>query len=353
MIGRGRRGDRRRLGAAAGTATAIPQLAAETGLDVDAAYARAGRAARSAAWTAGERLVGLKMGLTSKAKMAQVGVDEVIWGRLTDAMRVPDGGTVDAGRVHPPAGRAGGGVPAGPAARAGRAVGDFARVLAVAPAIELIDSRYADFQFTLPDVIADNTSAAAFVIGPWQSPVPARCWTTSACCWRSTGGWRRSARPRRSSATRAGRSTRASGWPARHGLRLPSRLGLPGRGATAAVPLTAGAVRGSVRAGRRGLGVTASLRAAAVTGPDVVGREGRAARGFPHVRSPAGSSSSPAPQPPAGQHLRRRRGRTSSARPTSTSGRRPGRSSRTSATCCARSAPTWPTWSRSPRTWST
>ena len=47
--------------------------------------------------TAGERLVGLKMGLTSKAKMAQMGVDEVIWGRLTDAMRVPDGGSVDVG----------------------------------------------------------------------------------------------------------------------------------------------------------------------------------------------------------------------------------------------------------------
>jgi 2-oxo-3-hexenedioate decarboxylase len=39
---------------------------------------------------------------------------------------------------------------------------------AVAPALEIIDSRYRDFRFSLPDVIADNTSAAAFVVGEWQ-----------------------------------------------------------------------------------------------------------------------------------------------------------------------------------------
>ena len=40
---------------------------------------------------------------------------------------------------------------------------------AVAPAMEIIDSRYRDFRFTYTDVVADNTSAAAYVIGPWQS----------------------------------------------------------------------------------------------------------------------------------------------------------------------------------------
>src|SRR5690606_15700897 len=44
--------------------------------------------------------------------------------------------------------------------------------VAVAVACEATDSRYADFSFTLPDVIADNTSAAAFVVGPWR-PLPA------------------------------------------------------------------------------------------------------------------------------------------------------------------------------------
>ncbi|KAB1913939.1 2-keto-4-pentenoate hydratase [Micromonospora sp. AMSO31t] len=171
MIGPDIAGIAEKLGAAADTATAIPQLAAETGLDVDTAYA-VQAALLQRRLDRGERLVGLKMGLTSKAKMAQVGVDEVIWGRLTDAMRVPDGGSVDvAGFIHPrvepevaflldrlP--------------EPGEPVGAFTEaVRAVAPALELIDSRYANFTFSLPDVVADNTSAAAFVVGPW-SPVP-------------------------------------------------------------------------------------------------------------------------------------------------------------------------------------
>jgi 2-oxo-3-hexenedioate decarboxylase len=160
-----------RLEDAARTASAIPQIAAAAGLDAEAAYAvQAALVERRL--TRGERLVGLKMGLTSRAKMAQVGVNEVIWGRLTDGMRVPDGGLVDpANFIHP---RVEPEVafllardiePAEPL----KSFADAVR--AVAPAIELIDSRYADFKFSLPDVVADNASAGAFVIGPW-SPVP-------------------------------------------------------------------------------------------------------------------------------------------------------------------------------------
>ncbi len=171
MIGPDIAGIAEKLGAAADTATAIPQLAAETGLDVDAAYA-VQTALVKRRLDRGERLVGLKMGLTSKAKMAQVGVDEVIWGRLTDVMRVPDGGAVDVGdfihpRVEPEVAFLLDRLP-----DPGEPVGSFTRaVRAVAPAIELIDSRYANFTFSLPDVVADNTSAAAFVVGPW-APVP-------------------------------------------------------------------------------------------------------------------------------------------------------------------------------------
>ncbi|MFC3500894.1 2-keto-4-pentenoate hydratase [Micromonospora krabiensis] len=171
MIGPDTAGIAERLGEAADTATAIAQLAAETGLDADAAYA-VQTALLQRRLARGERLVGLKMGLTSRAKMAQVGVDEVIWGRLTDAMRVPDGGSVDVGayihpRVEPEVAFLLDRLP-----EPGEPVGDFTdAVRAVAPAIELIDSRYANFTFSLPDVIADNTSAAAFVVGPW-SPVP-------------------------------------------------------------------------------------------------------------------------------------------------------------------------------------
>ncbi|MFG2168602.1 2-keto-4-pentenoate hydratase [Micromonospora chersina] len=256
MIGPDIAGIAEKLGAAADTATAIPQLAAETGLDVDAAYA-VQAALLKRRLDRGERLVGLKMGLTSKAKMAQVGVDEVIWGRLTDVMRVPDGGTVDvAGFIHPrvepevaflldrlP--------------EPGEPVGSFTRaVRAVAPAIELIDSRYANFTFSLPDVVADNTSAAAFVVGPW-SPVPegldnlgvlleidgrvAQVGSTAAIL----------GDPRRA----LDEGIRLAG---RHGVRLRKGWVFLAGAATAAVPLRPGA---HVRAVVEKLG-TASLKAA-------------------------------------------------------------------------------------------
>jgi 2-oxo-3-hexenedioate decarboxylase len=46
----------------------------------------------------------------------------------------------------------------------------LAAVEAIAPAIEIIDSRYKNFKFTLPEVIADNASSSGFVIGSWHDP---------------------------------------------------------------------------------------------------------------------------------------------------------------------------------------
>jgi 2-oxo-3-hexenedioate decarboxylase len=40
----------------------------------------------------------------------------------------------------------------------------------VAPALEIIDSRYENFKFSLTDVVADNSSSSALVIGPWADP---------------------------------------------------------------------------------------------------------------------------------------------------------------------------------------
>jgi hypothetical protein len=80
---------------AARTGVAISQLS-ETypELDVTGAYAIQHlsiqrRLAR------GEQRVGAKMGLTSRAKMRQMGVDQVIWGRLTDSMRIEEGGELN------------------------------------------------------------------------------------------------------------------------------------------------------------------------------------------------------------------------------------------------------------------
>ncbi|MFW0794468.1 fumarylacetoacetate hydrolase family protein [Gordonia sp. CPCC 205515] len=148
--------------------TDTPSLADTATFDLDDAYAvQAELIERRQA--RGERIIGIKMGFTSKAKMAQMGVAEVIVGRLTDAMQVDDGGSVDLARfIHPR-------IEPEVAYRVGEHVDlddpDFdltTAVDAVAPAMEIIDSRYRDFRFTHEDVVADNTSAAGFVVGKWQ-----------------------------------------------------------------------------------------------------------------------------------------------------------------------------------------
>ena len=116
----------------------------------------------------GERLVGVKLGLTSRAKQHRMGIAAPLTAWLTDAMVVPAGAPVPQKRlIHPRAepeivlvlGRA----LAGPGITA---VGAMAAVDHVCAGIEIIDSRYRDFRFTLPDVIADNASSAGFVTGP-------------------------------------------------------------------------------------------------------------------------------------------------------------------------------------------
>jgi 2-keto-4-pentenoate hydratase len=46
----------------------------------------------------------------------------------------------------------------------------LAAIGAVAPAMEIIDSRYRDFRFSLTDVVADNSSSSALVVGTWIEP---------------------------------------------------------------------------------------------------------------------------------------------------------------------------------------
>jgi len=119
----------------------------------------------------GERLVGLKMGLTSRAKMEQMGVHEPIYGRLTSSMVLSDGGRVKLDelchpRVEPEVAFIMKDDLRGPVTPA-QALDAVAGVCA---ALEIIDSRYRDFKFTLPDVIADNTSAVLFVLGSTLVP---------------------------------------------------------------------------------------------------------------------------------------------------------------------------------------
>ena len=119
----------------------------------------------------GERRIGVKMGLTSRAKMQQVGVDEVAWGRLTDAMLLEEGGTMSRARfVHPRVEPEVAFLMRAPLSGRVTATEALAAVEAIAPAMEIIDSRYENFKFALSDVIADNTSSSGLVIGQWNDP---------------------------------------------------------------------------------------------------------------------------------------------------------------------------------------
>jgi len=155
---------------AARTATEIPQFSDETPLTTDEAYAIQALSMQRR-YARGERRVGMKMGLTSRAKMVQVGVDDMIWGRLTDAMRVEEGGVASmADYVHPRAEPEIAFLLKKPLSGIVSAVEAMAAVEAVAPAIEIIDSRYTAFKFDVGDVIADNSSSSGFVLGQWASP---------------------------------------------------------------------------------------------------------------------------------------------------------------------------------------
>jgi 2-oxo-3-hexenedioate decarboxylase len=157
-----------RLDDAMRTAHAVPQLAEPISLDEAYEVQRLSIARRVAR---GERRSGVKMGFTSKAKMKQMGLDELVWGRLTDAMLVDDGQTIDlAHYVHPRVEPEIAFLLKTPLTGHVSMVQAAAALEAVAPAIEIIDSRYENFKFSLTDVVADNTSSAGYVIGPWCDP---------------------------------------------------------------------------------------------------------------------------------------------------------------------------------------
>ncbi|MFI0356678.1 2-keto-4-pentenoate hydratase [Actinomadura sp. 9N407] len=153
------------LDAAVRDVRAIPRLTDKAALDVEAAY-RVQRAAIGLREGRGEALAGVKMGFTSRAKMVQMGVHDVIWGLLTDAMLVESAVDVD-GLIHPR-------IEPEIAYLIGRPVRSAADVDAavagVAVGFEVLDSRYEDFSFTLPDVVADNASAAGYGVGAWHDP---------------------------------------------------------------------------------------------------------------------------------------------------------------------------------------
>lgn len=121
----------------------------------------------------GRRVVGKKVGLTSRAMQQMLGVDQPDYGHLLDDMAVADGGVVALDRLVQPK------VEAeiafilkrdlqGP----GLTVEDvMAATESLAPAIEIIDSRIRNWQIKLADTIADNASSGLFVLGEQRTPV--------------------------------------------------------------------------------------------------------------------------------------------------------------------------------------
>lgn len=115
----------------------------------------------------GAAIVGAKLGLTGVAKQRQMKVDEPLYGWLTGDMAIDVGQPLRCGRFIQPRCEpeiafvlrddlAGAHVTAAQV---------LAATAAVYPAIDVLDSRFAGYSFTLPDVIADNASGAGFVVG--------------------------------------------------------------------------------------------------------------------------------------------------------------------------------------------
>lgn len=118
-------------------------------------------------WGRPARRVGYKIGLTSRAVQQWLGVYEPDFGELLDDMVVADGGTANLARLLQPRAEAEvafvlGKPLKGPGLVAAQvmAATDF-----VLPAIEIVDSRIADWKISYVDTIADNASSGMLVLG--------------------------------------------------------------------------------------------------------------------------------------------------------------------------------------------
>ena len=149
---------------------AVQQISKQQGISLKEAYLIQ-KASLNNRYARGEKLTGYKLGFTSKAKMEQMGVHDLIWGRLTDAMQYTQDQDLPSNKfIHP------------------RVEPEIAFLIGkqmdrpielkeatgflegVTSALEIIDSRYQNFKFSLEDVIADNCSSSAYIVGDWLPP---------------------------------------------------------------------------------------------------------------------------------------------------------------------------------------
>ena len=116
----------------------------------------------------GEKVIGKKIGVTSKPVQDMLNVRQPDFGFLTDVMEIPDGGTavIADGLIQP------------------RAEAEIAFILKsdlkgpgvsmqdvldatdyIMPCFEIVDSRIADWKIKIADTVADNASCGVFVLG--------------------------------------------------------------------------------------------------------------------------------------------------------------------------------------------
>lgn len=132
---------------------------------------------------AGETVVGVKLGLTSRAKQQRMGIDEPLTGWLTDAMALGAGEPLAVDRfihprVEPEIVLTMGARLRGPGVTAERAM---AAVKSVHAGFEVIDSRFGAFSFALPDVVADNASSCRFLVSDASLPPDALDLAQESC----------------------------------------------------------------------------------------------------------------------------------------------------------------------------
>lgn len=151
----------------------IPPLTdSDPGITVDEAY-RIQLQVIEMKKSSGQVVVGKKIGITSRAMQTMLGVNEPDYGHILDGMVVMEGEQIRAADLIQP-----------------RIEGELAFILredlkgpgvtladvircseGVIPALEIIDSRIADWKIKLPDTVADNASSARIVLGGKITPI--------------------------------------------------------------------------------------------------------------------------------------------------------------------------------------
>ncbi len=148
--------------------TIAPLTSRETAIDIDDAY-RVSLRFLDRRCASGERVIGKKIGVTSKAVQDMLGVHQPDFGFLLDSMRVDDGSIVSLERARLIQPRAEGEIAfvlkkdlKGPGVNEDQVLDatDY-----VCPCFEIVDSRIQDWKIKIQDTVADNASCGVFVLG--------------------------------------------------------------------------------------------------------------------------------------------------------------------------------------------